>query len=107
MRIGGRIVTTQEYALRRGIHQGCPLSVMAFLGLQAQIPSLISAACPGVATIIFADDVTLVSDSIQEIERAAQLSADYYRACHITHITLNPQKTQLWSAQGGGGEYSP
>ena len=87
---------------KRGIHQGCPLSVMAFL-----IPSLISDACPGVELIIFAgveliifaDDVTLVSDPVGEIERAAQLIAGCYRD---SHITLNPQKTQLWSAQGGG-----
>ena len=97
MRLGGRIVCDRDYSLRRGIHQGCPLSVMAFLGLQAQIPSLIAADCPRVSLIIFADDVTLVSDSIQELERAAQLIARYYKDCHIT---LNPQKTRLWSAKG-------
>ena len=97
MRLGGRIVSDRDYLLRRGIHQGCPLSVMAFLGLQAQIPSLIASECPGVSLIIFADDVTLVSDSIREIEKAAGLIARYYKDCHIT---LNPQKTQLWSAKG-------
>ena len=97
MRLGGRIVCDRDYSLRRGIHQGCPLSVMAFLGLQAQIPSLIAADCPSVSLIIFADDVTLVSDSVKDLEKAAQLIARYYNDCNIT---LNPQKTQLWSAKG-------
>ena len=56
-RISGRHVAEHSHRLRRGVHQGCPLSVVFFNGIQIPVAVMIEREFPEAGVIIYADDV--------------------------------------------------
>ena len=97
LRLCGRFAGSSPFALKRGIHQGCPFSVMSFLGLQLPALRLVARDCVGVRVLVYADDVTLYSENKRELEKAANLLHAYYAD---GSIEINAAKTQFLSSDG-------
>ena len=108
LRLRGRTVHRQRHQLLRGIHQGCPMSVIMFLAIQLPAVWLMEQRGLDVQLVIFADDVTVVANTMAEAQRAVTLLEEYYAT---VDIQLNASKTQVFSARGhrlslgiGGGQ---
>ena len=97
IRLCGRFAGSQHFALKRGIYQGCPFSVMSFLGLQLPALRLVARECVGVRMLVYADDVTIFGESKTEVQRAANLLHQYYAN---GDIAINAAKTQYLVSSG-------
>ena len=102
-RLAGRVPVAAEvdHPLRRGVHQGCPLSVVFFNGIQLPMVTKIRAEHETVHLIVYADDVVMCGKDLKELQSAFAKIAQFYTT---TGIQLNPEKTKFWSV--GGEEVS-
>ena len=101
IRVAGKWVHPDSTSLVSGIHQGCALSVMSFLAVQIPMLDILRKKCPTVDVLVFADDVSLVAESCEELQEAWNAISGYYKHARID---INPSKTQLWNALGSEGE---
>ena len=97
LRVAGKAVHTSAHRLKRGIHQGCPMSVILFLAIQLPVIWLLREEAKHTKAVIFADDVTLVGTCREEMQHLIEKLEQYYAS---VHIVLNGQKTQILSARG-------
>ena len=93
----GSICEKNGHKLCRGIHQGCPLSVMCYNALVLPLIMRLSTVCPTVNITVCADDLILWSESKAALESALREVSIY-----MDHslITLNPTKTRYWVSDG-------
>ena len=98
LRYGGQVVHHQEMKPCRGIHQGCPLSVLAFNILLKPMCDRVTAECDA-QLIVFADDVTIKTRSYEDLVKATRIVAAHF---HDLQFNLNENKTQYWRHSGYG-----
>ena len=97
-RVQGAYVAEEVAEMRRGIYQGCPLSVASFgcllLPIVERHTSLLP-PCWGVG--VFADDLNVWSNDSLQLSLALKDIEEYF---DMIKIVLNPSKTQCWSSDG-------
>ena len=96
-RILGRFVCPRDHQLKRGIHQGCPLSVMAFNGLQLPLLHKLEKEYPGILIMSYADDLVVCTKDKAVLEEVLSKIAAYMEAAEIM---VNPEKTRFWTTSG-------
>ena len=95
-RYGGQAVGVPVQLLA-GIHQGCPLSVLAFNILLKPMCDRVlrqgNQQLQEVQLVVFADDVTIKTTNYQSLLATIQIITDHFRALGFQ---LNESKTQYW-----------
>ena len=93
-----------EWSMANGLAQGCPASpdllnilFEPFHCWAAAQNKGVSVAGTHVASASFADDVTLVATSWEEVEF---LVAGYCLWCNLLDVSIHPDKTQIWANFG-------
>ena len=101
-------VDGSEWFMANGLAQGCPASpdlmnilFEPFHRWAAAQNKGVSVANSFVASVSFADDVTLVATSLEELRFF--LVAGCYEWCSLLGVQLNATKTQLWCNRGAVG----
>ena len=92
LRLAGQAVHPQQLRLQRGIHQGCPLSVLAFNILLKPMCDRVAAEC-NAELLVFADDVTIKAATYEDLCHATQIVTQHFESLHFR---LNETKTQYW-----------
>ena len=93
-RIGGRYCHSVPHALRRGVHQGCPLSVMMYNLIQLPLASSIASKFDKVQCSIYADDVVIVSRCERQLQQCLNEVTCYMR---LAGVKVNPDKSVYWT----------
>ena len=96
-RVGGRIAAEVDHPLQRGVHQGCPLSVVFFNAIQLPIVKMIEKEHKTIGVSVYADDIVIYGPDLAELVIVFEKIAKYYKS---TGIQLNPGKTAYWSIGG-------
>ena len=96
-RIMGRVASPSAHHLQRGLHQGCPLSVLSFNAVQVPLLERLATQHPNVEALAYADDLVLGSHDKNKLEEALAEVANYMDQAHIK---LNPTKTRFWCSTG-------
>ena len=92
-RVEGKYVHTEEHTLKAGINQGCPLSTMAFNAVQIPLVQLVAQHHPNARLVIYADDISIITTTKEELECTLKTVITYLDS---VHVTLNKKKTQYW-----------
>ena len=98
MRYAGAVVSETPFRLQRGIHQGCPLSVLSFNVLMTPLCQRLETEVGLDTAIMFADDISLVASSREQLQRALR---EVLRHLQDLDIQVNAAKTQYWSSRPG------
>jgi hypothetical protein len=93
----------------RGVKQGCPLSPLLFSLYINDIPSITDGAQGAVtgsegvqvSHLLYADDLTLLSNVPGQLQRMLNKLADYARK---KHLTVNTKKSLVVHFNSGGGD---
>ena len=96
LRYGGQVVHHQQMRPCGGIHQGCPLSVLAFNILLKPMCQRVTEECDA-QLIVFADDVAIKAKNYEDLIRALEIVTTHFRGLHFN---LNEAKTQYWRHSG-------
>ena len=99
-RLLGRIASPRQHRLKRGIHQGYPLSVMSFNALQVPLLKFMKDHHSEDEVLAYADDLIVISLDKPKLEAALSDIAEYMDA---TNIQLNEAKTRFWCSSGTTG----
>ena len=95
MRLQGSEVSDDEFWVRSGIHQGCPLSVLSFNILLAPLCRKLEAL--GLPEgIVFADDVSFAARTREQRDAALEIVLEHMQGIGVR---LNKDKTQYWTSR--------
>ena len=93
-RVGGRYCHGVPHVLRRGVHQGCPLSVMMYNLIQLPIAATIANKYDMVQCCIYADDVVLTSTCAQQLQQCLNEVTSYMQKAGVK---INADKSVYWT----------
>ena len=99
-RVAGKYCHDAPHALRRGVHQGCPLSVMMFNLVQVPVITAVVATFDKVDCTIFADDIALIGSCVSQLQECLDEIVEYMTQAAIV---VNPDKSQYWCSLKGNG----
>ena len=77
MRYAGAVVPEHGFHLRQGVHQGCPISVLCFNMILAPLCRRLQDEGLVRMAIVFADDVSILTDSQEKMEASLDIILDY------------------------------
>ena len=96
MRYAGHVVADRGFRLRKGIHQGCPLSILGFNILLTPLCRRLEEIHKIPLSIVYADDITVIARTYEQLVAALE---DIEQHLRCLGIGLNPSKSQYWAAQ--------
>ena len=91
--------TSWEFQCQKGVRQGCPLSPLLFSLFISDLEHYLMTKSAGririgdqeVAIIMFADDLVLLADSSEGLQKSLSLIQEY---CRIWQLTINTEKNK-------------
>jgi hypothetical protein len=92
------VSTSQPIVQSNGVKQGASLSPFLFIYALSDINDIFK-DCPGVKVILYADDVVLLCDNLEELQRAAEKFRQYL---HKMDLELNEKKCKIMKFKNKG-----
>ena len=96
MKVDGKITT--PFPISQGVRQGCVLSPLLFNIFMAGLAKNLSVEESGlkldskkVNSLFWADDIVLLTEKREELEKLLKIVSDY---CNINKLTINSKKTK-------------